>query len=179
VRTSLRYRSVKAVTHTTFINYSVVGCRDSWVSGRVFCLLQRAFSLVSEDRRSRRLSGKHTNALILARHLGVLLACFTVDYRVLFEPLTEEIVQDGFQYYKTFFNAPLGIKVRKTDAFLAHSTDDFDSFFLISMNCVRATHVAQSIGATSWPHSRGSHRDHHENTPLGRECDVLRWRIVR
>jgi len=42
--------------------------------------------------------------------LGVLLACFTVDYRVLFEPLTEEIVQDGFQYYKTFYNAPLGIK---------------------------------------------------------------------
>lgn len=41
---------------------------------------------------------------------GVLLACFTVDYRVLFEPLTEEIVQDGFQYYKTFYNAPLGIK---------------------------------------------------------------------
>jgi len=33
---------------------------------------------------------------------------------VLFEPLTEEIVQDGFQYYKTFFNAPLGIKVRKS-----------------------------------------------------------------
>jgi hypothetical protein len=42
----------------------------------------------------------------------VLLACFTIDYRVLFEPLTEEIVQDGFQYYKTFYNAPLGIKVR-------------------------------------------------------------------
>jgi len=41
---------------------------------------------------------------------GVLLACSTIDYRVLFEPLTEEIVQDGFQYYKTFFNAPLGIK---------------------------------------------------------------------
>jgi len=41
---------------------------------------------------------------------GVLLACFTVDYRVLFEPLTEEIVQDGFQYYRTFYNAPPGIK---------------------------------------------------------------------
>lgn len=54
------------------------------------------------------------DTLILARHAGVLLACFTVDYRVLFEPLTEEIVQDGFQYYKTFYNAPLGIKVRNT-----------------------------------------------------------------
>jgi len=43
----------------------------------------------------------------------VLLACFTVDYRVLFEPLTEEIVQDGFQYYRTFYNAPPGIKVRR------------------------------------------------------------------
>jgi len=41
---------------------------------------------------------------------GVLLACFTIDYRVLFEPLTEEIVQDGFQYYRTFYNAPPGIK---------------------------------------------------------------------
>jgi ER membrane protein SH3 len=45
-------------------------------------------------------------------HVGVLLACFTVDYRVLFEPLTEETIQDGFQYYKTFYNAPLGIKVQ-------------------------------------------------------------------
>jgi len=53
-------------------------------------------------------------SLIIARHAGVLLACFTIDYRVLFEPLTEDIVQDGFQYYKTFFNAPLGIKVRGT-----------------------------------------------------------------
>ncbi|KAH9967335.1 Shr3 amino acid permease chaperone [Russula dissimulans] len=59
---------------------------------------------------------RHHNALIIrtsliiARHAGVLLACFSIDYRVLFEPLTEEIVQDGFQYYKTFFNAPLGIK---------------------------------------------------------------------
>jgi len=40
----------------------------------------------------------------------VVLACSTIDYRVLFEPLTEEIVKDGFQYYKTFYNAPPGIK---------------------------------------------------------------------
>jgi hypothetical protein len=64
---------------------------------------------VSKDKRH----GDYRATLILARHAGVLLACFTVDYRVLFEPLTEEIVQDGFQYYKTFYNAPLGIKVRK------------------------------------------------------------------
>jgi hypothetical protein len=51
--------------------------------------------------------------LIIARHVtGVVLACSTIDYRVLFEPLTEEIVQDGFQYYRTFYNAPPGIKVR-------------------------------------------------------------------
>jgi len=41
---------------------------------------------------------------------GVLLACFAIDYRVLFESLTEEIALDGFQYYKTFYNAPPGIK---------------------------------------------------------------------
>lgn len=75
----------------------------------MFCLLQRAFSLVSKDKRN----GDYRATLILARHAGVLLACLTVDYRVLFEPLSEEIVQDGFQYYKTFYNAPLGIKVRK------------------------------------------------------------------
>jgi hypothetical protein len=90
------------------IKLRVVSCRDSWVSGKVFCLLQRAFSLVSKDKRH----GDYRATLILARHAGVLLACFAVDYRVLFEPLTEEIVQDGFQYYKTFYNAPLGIKVR-------------------------------------------------------------------
>jgi hypothetical protein len=64
---------------------------------------------VSEDRR---LCVDYRTTLILLRLVGVLLACFAVDYRVLFEPLTEEIVQDGFQYYRTFFNAPLGIKVR-------------------------------------------------------------------
>ncbi|KAI0272661.1 Shr3 amino acid permease chaperone [Gloeopeniophorella convolvens] len=41
---------------------------------------------------------------------GVLLACFTIDYRVLFETLTEDVVEDGFQYYRTFYNAPPGIK---------------------------------------------------------------------
>jgi hypothetical protein len=55
-------------------------------------------------------------------HLGVLLACFTVDYRVLFEPLTEESIQDGFQYYKTFYNAPLGIKVQ--NIFFFHAFND-------------------------------------------------------
>ena len=112
VRTSLHKASQATVTLSLLqrINYSVVGCRESWVSGRVFCLLQRAFSLVSNDKRY----GDYRATLILARHAGVLLACFTVDYRVLFEPLTEEIVQDGFQYYKTFYNAPLGIKVRDT-----------------------------------------------------------------
>jgi hypothetical protein len=64
---------------------------------------------VSEDKR------QHVDdraPLILTRSVGVLLACFAIDYRVLFEPLTDEVVQDGFQYYRTFYNAPLGIKVR-------------------------------------------------------------------
>ena len=62
--------------------------------------------------------------LHLARHTGVLLACFTVDYRVLFEPLTDEIVQDGFQYYRTFYNAPPGIKVRRVSFFRFKNTAD-------------------------------------------------------
>jgi hypothetical protein len=72
-------------------------------------LLATTCFLFGEDRRQR---VDYRDSLILARHLGVLLACFAIDYRVLFEPLTDEIVQDGFQYYRTFYNAPLGIKVR-------------------------------------------------------------------
>ena len=123
--------------------------------------------------------------LNLLRLLGVLLACFAVDYRVLFETLTEEIVQDGFQYYRTFFNAPLGIKVRNAVMspggvlrLLVPKKTPAD-FFKNKLGhvCVRA-YVALT-GAASWTHGRGSHRDHQQNTPLGRECDVLRWRIVR
>ena len=91
--------------------------RVSWVFGRASCLLQHAFSLVSKRIRCQRvIDYRAAPPLIIlhfARHTGVLLACFTVDYRVLFEPLTEEIVQDGFQYYRTFYNAPPGIKVRR------------------------------------------------------------------
>ncbi|KAF7309595.1 hypothetical protein MIND_00330500 [Mycena indigotica] len=42
--------------------------------------------------------------------LGVLFICFSVDYRVLWGGLTEETIQDGFQFYTTFFNAPPAIK---------------------------------------------------------------------
>jgi hypothetical protein len=101
----------------------------------------------------------------------VLLACFTVDYRVLFEPLTEEIVQDGFQYYKTFYNAPLGIKVRNASCHSHARTKMLMRSRLIFLFFFEKTYVwctrVALIGATSWSHSRGSHRDHHQNTPLG------------
>ncbi|KAJ7050577.1 Shr3 amino acid permease chaperone [Mycena amicta] len=42
--------------------------------------------------------------------LGVLFICLNIDYRVLWGGLTEETVQDGFQFYTTFFNAPPAIK---------------------------------------------------------------------
>ncbi|KAG2141333.1 Shr3 amino acid permease chaperone [Suillus clintonianus] len=42
--------------------------------------------------------------------LGVLFICFFVDYRILHQDLTEEIITDGFQFYATFFNAPPAIK---------------------------------------------------------------------
>ncbi|KAJ7281747.1 ER membrane protein SH3-domain-containing protein [Mycena rebaudengoi] len=42
--------------------------------------------------------------------LGVLFICFNIDHRVLWTPLTEDTVEDGFQFYTTFFNAPPAIK---------------------------------------------------------------------
>ncbi|KAF8623918.1 hypothetical protein AX17_007246 [Amanita inopinata Kibby_2008] len=42
--------------------------------------------------------------------LGVLFICFTVDHRLLWAELTEESVNDGFQFYTTFFSSPPAIK---------------------------------------------------------------------
>ncbi|KAJ7126611.1 Shr3 amino acid permease chaperone [Mycena crocata] len=42
--------------------------------------------------------------------LGVLFICFNIDHRVLWGGLDESTVQDGFQFYTTFFNAPPAIK---------------------------------------------------------------------
>jgi hypothetical protein len=84
---------------------------------------------VREDRRQRA-------PLILTRNVGVLLACFAIDYRVLFEPLTEEIVQDGFQYYRTFYNAPLGIKVRFAAAFSCSQNKNAEEPFNYTGSCV-------------------------------------------
>ncbi|KAJ7918689.1 Shr3 amino acid permease chaperone [Mycena leptocephala] len=42
--------------------------------------------------------------------LGVLFICFNIDYRVLWGGLTADTVEDGFQFYTTFFNAPPAIK---------------------------------------------------------------------
>jgi len=42
--------------------------------------------------------------------LGVLFICFNIDHRVLWGGLTDDTVEDGFQFYTTFFNAPPAIK---------------------------------------------------------------------
>ncbi|KAJ7460548.1 Shr3 amino acid permease chaperone [Mycena latifolia] len=42
--------------------------------------------------------------------LGVLFICFNIDHRVLWGGLSEDTVEDGFQFYTTFFNAPPAIK---------------------------------------------------------------------
>jgi hypothetical protein len=58
----------------------------------------------------------HSRGIIHHSHhqpLGVLFVCFTVDQRILYGTLTEETIEDGFQFYTTFFNAPPAIKVRK------------------------------------------------------------------
>jgi len=42
--------------------------------------------------------------------LGVLFICFNIDHRVLWGGLSDDTVEDGFQFYTTFFNAPPAIK---------------------------------------------------------------------
>ncbi|KDR67936.1 hypothetical protein GALMADRAFT_146679 [Galerina marginata CBS 339.88] len=42
--------------------------------------------------------------------LGVLFICFNVDHRLLWGEITEDVINDGFQFYTTFFNAPPAIK---------------------------------------------------------------------
>jgi len=42
--------------------------------------------------------------------LGILFICLTVDQKLLWGELTEETINNGFQFYTTFFNAPLAIK---------------------------------------------------------------------
>jgi hypothetical protein len=48
---------------------------------------------------------------LLTSNPGVLFICFNVDHRVLYTELSEEVINDGFQFYTTFFNAPPAIKV--------------------------------------------------------------------
>ncbi|PCH44408.1 hypothetical protein WOLCODRAFT_138989 [Wolfiporia cocos MD-104 SS10] len=42
--------------------------------------------------------------------LGVLFICLGIDYRVLNQPLTDQVVQDGIEFYTTFYNSPPAIK---------------------------------------------------------------------
>lgn len=42
--------------------------------------------------------------------LGVLCICLNVDYRILFTPLTDEVVRDGLEFYTMFYHSPAGIK---------------------------------------------------------------------
>lgn len=45
---------------------------------------------------------------------GILFICSTIDYRLLWGKVTNDVINDGFQFYTTFFNAPPAIKVRST-----------------------------------------------------------------
>ncbi|KAK7470319.1 Protein csh3 [Stygiomarasmius scandens] len=42
--------------------------------------------------------------------LGILFICFNIDHRLLWADLTDEIVEDGFQFYAIFYNSPPAIK---------------------------------------------------------------------
>ncbi|KAK2465627.1 hypothetical protein APHAL10511_002171 [Amanita phalloides] len=53
------------------------------------------------------------NAAVLAPvsfFLGVLFICLNVDHRLLWAELTDESLNDGFQFYTTFFSSPPAIK---------------------------------------------------------------------
>ncbi|KZP26659.1 hypothetical protein FIBSPDRAFT_854713 [Athelia psychrophila] len=80
-------------------------------------------------------------ALVLAAtsfFMGVQYICFNVDYRMLYQEVTEQAVTDGFQFYATFFNAPPAIRALLHGmigvAFLAllakiHAWDESAMFF--------------------------------------------------
>jgi len=42
--------------------------------------------------------------------LGVLFICFNVDHKLLWGELTDSVMDDGFQFYTTFYNSPPAIK---------------------------------------------------------------------
>ena len=52
----------------------------------------------------------------MGARVGVLFICMNVDYRVLFQPLTDETIRDGMEFYTTFFFAPPAIKVSSYSA---------------------------------------------------------------
>ncbi|KAG8900757.1 hypothetical protein FRB99_005771 [Tulasnella sp. 403] len=55
----------------------------------------------------------YRNAIVLSTtsfFLGVLFISFNVDYRLLYLPPTPEAAQAGFQFYTTFYNAPVAVK---------------------------------------------------------------------
>ncbi|KAF8513488.1 Shr3 amino acid permease chaperone [Gautieria morchelliformis] len=42
--------------------------------------------------------------------LGVLFICFNIDRTLLFQTLTDKSIADAFQFYTTFYDAPLAVK---------------------------------------------------------------------
>ncbi|THV08243.1 hypothetical protein K435DRAFT_958844 [Dendrothele bispora CBS 962.96] len=42
--------------------------------------------------------------------LGILFICFNIDHRLLWKDLTDEVTEDGIQFYSIFYNSPPAIK---------------------------------------------------------------------
>jgi hypothetical protein len=83
-----------------------------WATDKLQCWPLRASSLVRQSARGARestLIGR-----IMRAFTGVLFICLNVDYKILFHPLTDEVLNDGFEFYTTFFKSPPAIKVRAT-----------------------------------------------------------------
>ncbi|KAG6819972.1 hypothetical protein H0H93_006875 [Arthromyces matolae] len=54
--------------------------------------------------------GLNVNVTGAERGNRVLFICFNVDHRLLWGEVTKDAIDDGFQFYTTFFNAPPAIK---------------------------------------------------------------------
>ena len=89
--------------------------------------------------------------------VGVLFICLNVDYRILFMPLTEENISDGFAFYTTFYNSPPAIKVCR-----------FATASWLHLNVSYAT-----LGTHARRYGHGYHRYRRKTSQVGRQCRVF------
>ena len=99
------YRITRSVVHCNSLSFCT--SITSWATDKPQCyLLCASFSV-----RLVQLSVNISEIQLKRPLAGVLFICMNVDYRILFTPLTDEVIRDGFEFYTTFYNSPPAIKV--------------------------------------------------------------------